>query len=42
MLPVAQAVPGTPLQVGVPGVGARRATVVRRPFIDPGKEIPKT
>jgi aminomethyltransferase len=41
MLPAAKAVPGTPLQVNVPGVGARRATVVPRPFIDPRKEIPK-
>jgi glycine cleavage system aminomethyltransferase T len=41
MLPVAQAAPGTALQVTVPGVGKRRAVVVARPFIDPKKEIPK-
>ena len=42
MLPLAKAVLGTVLQVRVPGVGARRATVVPKPFIDPKKEIPKT
>jgi glycine cleavage system aminomethyltransferase T len=33
---------GTVLSVEVPGSGARRATVVPKPFIDPKKEIPKT
>ncbi len=42
MLPAAQAAPGTALQVTIPGVGKRRAAVVPKPFIDPGKEIPKT
>ena len=41
MLPAAKAVPGTPLQVSVPGSGARRAIIVPKPFIDPGKAIPK-
>ncbi len=41
MVPAAKAIAGTALQVRVPGVGARRATVVPKPFIDPGKEIPK-
>jgi len=41
MLPSAKAIAGTALQVRVPGVGARRATVVPKPFIDPRKEIPK-
>ncbi len=42
MLPVAQSSFGTSLQVTVPGIGERRATVVPKPFIDPKKEIPKT
>jgi aminomethyltransferase len=41
MLPVAWTALGTSLQVTMPGVGERRATVVPRPFIDPRKEIPK-
>jgi aminomethyltransferase len=41
MLPVALSSLGTLLQVSILGVGERRATVVPRPFIDPGKEIPK-
>jgi len=41
MLPAAQAVLGTALQVIVPRVGERRATVVPKPFIDPKKAIPK-
>ncbi len=42
MVPVAHAALGTALTVAIPGVGARKATVVPRPFIDPKKEIPKT
>ena len=32
---------GTRLTVTVPGSGEREATVVRKPFVDPNKEIPK-
>jgi len=32
---------GTVLSVEVPEVGERRATVVRKPFVDPEKEIPR-
>ena len=42
MVPVAQAAPGTTLQVDVPGAGERKATVVTMPFIDPSKAIPKS
>ena len=42
MMPVAHATPGTALTVIIPGAGARRATVVSRPFIDPNKDIPKS
>ena len=42
MVPIAQAKPGTTLQVNMPGAGERKATVVAMPFIDPKKEIPKT
>jgi hypothetical protein len=38
---VAHAVLGRSLEVELPGEGSRRATVVPRPFLDPGKEIPK-
>jgi glycine cleavage system aminomethyltransferase T len=41
MVPVAQAKPGTELQVALPGGAERKATVVTMPFIDPKKEIPK-
>ena len=41
MVPLAHAVLGTALRVKIPGVGERRATVVPRPFVDPGKEIPR-
>jgi glycine cleavage system aminomethyltransferase T len=41
MLPSAHAAEGTALQVEIPGGGSRAATVVRRPFIDPKKDIPK-
>jgi glycine cleavage system T protein len=41
MVPVAQAALGTVLEVEVPDAGARTATVVPKPFVDPKKEIPK-
>ena len=41
MLPVAHAAFGTTLSVEIPDVGARNATVVAKPFVDPNKEIPK-
>jgi hypothetical protein len=41
MMPVAHATLGTALTVIIPGVGARKATVVPRPFVDPNREIPK-
>ena len=42
MLPAAHAALGTALTVVIPGVGARKATVVPRPFVDPDKAIPKS
>ena len=42
MMPVAHATLGTALTVIIPGLGARKATVVSRPFVDPNKDIPKT
>jgi aminomethyltransferase len=42
MLPSAHAGLGTELGVEIPGVGERRAVVVEKPFVDPGKAIPKT
>jgi aminomethyltransferase len=42
ILPVAHAALGTALTVVIPGVGARKATVVPRPFVDPDKAIPKS
>jgi aminomethyltransferase len=42
MMLVAHATLGTALTVIIPGVGARKATVVSRPFIDPNKDIPKS
>jgi aminomethyltransferase len=41
MLPVEHAELGTVLSVAVPNSGDRKATVVPRPFVDPGKGIPK-
>ena len=41
MVPVEHAELGSRLSVEVPGEGPRRAVVVRRPFMDAGKEIPK-
>jgi aminomethyltransferase len=40
-VPVAHAALGTRLTVSIPGVGERQATVVKKPFVDPEKEIPK-
>jgi len=42
MVPAAHATLGTALTVIIPGLGARKATVVPRPFIDPNKDIPKS
>src|SRR5262245_5612746 len=42
MVPTAQAALGTRLVVAVPDKGERSATVVKKPFIDPEKEIPKS
>ena len=42
MVPAAHAAQGTALTVDIPGAGARRATVVPRPFVDPKKDIPKS
>ena len=42
MLPVEHGALGTQLTIAVPGAGDRPATVVRKPFIDPKKEIPKS
>jgi aminomethyltransferase len=41
MVPIAHAAVGTKLQVEMPG-GAREATVVNKPFVDPKKDIPKS
>jgi len=41
MLPTAHTALGTKVHVEVPEVGAREATVVAKPFVDPAKEIPK-
>lgn len=40
-VPVEHAALGTRLTVSVPEAGERAATVVRKPFVDPRKEIPK-
>ncbi len=40
LVPIEHARLGTPLDVVTPA-GARRATVVKKPFVDPKKEIPK-
>jgi len=42
MVPIAHSTLGTALTVTIPGSGARKATVVPRPFVDPGKAIPKS
>jgi aminomethyltransferase len=41
MVPAAYSSPGAELTVAVPGAGERRAAVVPKPFVDPGKEIPR-
>jgi aminomethyltransferase len=41
MLPVGHGALGTELEVEIPGAGTRDATVVPKPFVDPGKEIPR-
>ena len=42
MLPTAHSAHGSVVSVEVPEAGARRATVVPKPFVDPKKEIPKS
>lgn len=42
MVPTAHAALGSTLRVDAPGFGPRKATVVKKPFVDPKKEIPKT
>jgi aminomethyltransferase len=42
MVPAAHARLGSKLSVGIPGAGEREAVVVRKPFIDPQKDIPKS
>ena len=41
MLPSSLTAVGSTVQVEIPGAGARSATVVVKPFVDPKKEIPK-
>jgi aminomethyltransferase len=42
MVPAEYAALGTELEVTIPEVGERPATVVRKPFVDPDKDIPKS
>ena len=42
MVPIEHAALGTKLTVEVAGGGARQATVVAKPFVDPKKDIPKS
>jgi aminomethyltransferase len=42
MLPTEHAALGNKLRVDVPGVGERTATIVKKPFIDPKKDTPKS
>lgn len=42
MIPLEHTDPGTSLRVAIPGEGEREATVVKMPFVDPTKEIPKS
>jgi aminomethyltransferase len=42
MLPIEHAELGTRLTVAVPGSGDRLARVVKKPFVDPEKDIPKS
>ena len=41
MVPAAHAALGTKFSVDIPGVGERTACVVPKPFLDPGKALPK-
>jgi aminomethyltransferase len=41
-VPAEHAALGTTFEVQVPELGARQATVVPKPFIDPKKDIPKS
>jgi glycine cleavage system aminomethyltransferase T len=41
-VPVEHAALGTQLMMSVPDSGARTAKVVKKPFLDPHKEIPKS
>jgi aminomethyltransferase len=41
-VPVELSALGSKVTVEIPGVGAREATVVQKPFIDPKKDIPKS
>ncbi|MBI1831038.1 MAG: glycine cleavage system protein T [Planctomycetes bacterium] len=41
-VPIAHAELGTQLVIDIPDVGERKATVVKKPFLDPTKEIPKS
>ena len=42
MVPAELAALGTALTVSIPEAGERSATVVRKPFVDPKKDIPKS
>jgi hypothetical protein len=42
MLPLAHTAIGTIVAVALPEHGVREATVAARPFLDPGKTIPKS
>jgi glycine cleavage system T protein len=42
MLPLEHVALGTSLAISVPDVGERIAKVVKKPFVDPGKDIPKS
>ena len=42
MLPIVHNALGTTLEVEIPDIGMRQATVVAKPFVDPTKAIPKT
>ena len=42
MVPTQHAELGSKLQVSIPDVGDREATVVPKPFVDPEKTIPKS
>jgi aminomethyltransferase len=41
MVPIENSVIGTRLTVTIPDLGDRNASVVSKPFVDPGKAIPK-